>query len=266
MMGLMRCLALFVLIVLALVSTSEGESLVSYDGYGAILRQHVDERGMVNYRALKAERKPFDSFLLLLAEADADTYAKLPKIGKIAFWINAYNACTLRSIIDNYPIKSSWAKSLIYPKNSIRQIPGVWKKTRFTIMGRRITLDEMEHQVLRREFSEPRIHMAMVCAAMGCPSLRAEPYTGEELDSQLGDQTKKFLLNPQKFKIDHGKKIVWLSPIFKWFADDFEKQERAVLDFIADHLGEKNAGRLKRGDYSVRYLDYDWSLNEKRER
>ena len=194
----------------------------------------------------------------------------------MAFWINVYNALTLKAIVDHYPIQSSFLKSFVYPRNSIRQIPGVWDKLTFSVMGRDMTLDEIEHRVLRARFNEPRIHMALVCAAKGCPPLRNEQYTAAKLERQLDDQTNRFLSNAKKFRIDRENKTVYLSPIFDWFGDDFIKtyranrafqgysaKERAVLNFVSRYLGDPDRMYLEKGGYSLSYLPYDWSLNEK---
>lgn len=247
----------------------------SYADYGASLSAHVDDSGMVSYKALKAGSQKLDAFTAALANLDPQTFDGWSEEEKIAFWVNAYNALTLKAIIDHYPIKASFFKSVVYPKNSIRQIDGVWDKLKFQVQGRAMTLDEIEHQVLRAEFDEPRIHMALVCAAMGCPPLRSELYTGDQLDAQLDDQTRKFLANPEKFRIDRDRKKVYLSPIFKWFGEDFvetygiekgfsgkKQSERAVLNFIAKYLDEKDREYLSTAEYEVSYLDYDWSLNE----
>ena len=243
--------------------------------YAAVLQEFVNQESMVNYRGLKAKPQKLQGYLQALAQLPAEDYQKWPPPQQIALWIDAYNALTLKAIIDHYPIKATWVASLRFPKNSIRQIPGVWTKLRFPVMGRPMTLDEIEHAVLRKKFYEPRIHMALVCAALGCPPLRNEPYQGEKLDRQLDDQARKFLANPQKFRIDRQQKRVYLSPIFKWFGQDFVKtygstsdfsrfspKERAVLNFIQKHLPENDRDYLKKGDYSISYLTYDWSLNE----
>ncbi|MBI2818390.1 MAG: DUF547 domain-containing protein [Acidobacteria bacterium] len=138
-----------------------------------------------------------------------------------------------------------------------------------------MTLDGIEHEVLRKQFREPRIHVALVCAAMGYPPLRNEPFEGAKLEEQLADQTRRFLANPRKFRIDRSQRRVYLSAIFDWYGEDFvplfgtEERfgghgaaERAVLHFISRHLGEADRAYLERETYALEYLDYDWSLNE----
>ncbi len=264
--------------ILAIAGTVRADDLpFSYDSYAAALEESVDDGGMVNYKNLKANRKSLDTFVGTIGKLDRKTYEKWTEAEKIAFWVNAYNALTLRAIIDHYPIKSSWTKSLVYPKNSIRQIYGVWDKLQFVIMGKKMTLNSIEHDVVRKKFQEPRIHMALVCAAMGCPQLRREPYTGAELDEQLDEQARKFLGDRTKFRIDRDGGRIQLSSIFEWFADDFvkgygtdsrfegrSKSERAVLNFISGYLDHEEANYLAGERSRILYIKYDWSLNEQR--
>ncbi len=246
-----------------------------YSDFADALKINVDDAGMVNYRKLKAEPQKLRAFITELRNFDRKDFDKWNDNEKIAFWLNAYNALTLKAIIDNYPIKSSFFKSRIYPKNSIRQIAGVWDKIKFKVMGQNLTLGHIEHKILRVKFNEPGIHMAMVCAAMGCPSLRNKPYTDDKLQKQLDDQTRRFLANPAKFKIEGTHDRIYLSPIFKWFAVDFikkygpkknigrhNKEESAVLNFIASYLDKAQKDYVLAGKFKIKYLKYDWSLNE----
>jgi Protein of unknown function, DUF547 len=246
-----------------------------FSDYGAVLKAFVNDKSMVSYEKLKARPQRLEAFVSAVGKLEPSRYEKWDRKDKIAFWLNVYNGLTLKAIIDHYPIKASFFKSLIYPKNSIRQIPGVWDKIRFDVMGQDLTLGHIEHKILRVKFAEPRIHMAMVCAAMGCPPLRNEPYVGAKLDEQLDDQARRFLANPAKFRIDRGEGRLYLSPIFKWFAEDFvkhyapksnvaghDRQESAVLNFIASYLPEADKNYVLGGKYDVKYLKYDWSLNE----
>ena len=249
----------------------------SYEDYAVVLERFVNDAGMVNYGELKAQPKELDNFLLAMARLEPNDYDRWSEKEKITFWLNVYNACTLKAIIDNYPIKSSFFKSLHYPQNSIRQIDGVWNRITFEIMNKDYTLEHIEHKILRREFNEPRIHTALVCAAMGCPPLRNEPYIGQKLDFQLDDQSRKFLSDPAKLKFDAEKRVLYLSPIFKWFAGDFVKSyskqkspardgnKTAVLDFVSKYLPKEHLFfRPSKKVMRIKYLDYDWSLNEQK--
>ncbi len=245
------------------------------ESYAATLTTFVDAAGMVDYAGLKRNPRDLNTYLKYVSTVPEQTIDQWSDPSQIAFWINTYNALTLKAILDHYPIKSSFFRSLTYPKNSIRQIPGVWKKLKFTVHNRRMTLEHIEHEILRVQFNEPRIHVALVCAAKGCPPLRNEPYTGPRLDAQLNDQAAAFLADITKFKIDLKKKIVHVSPIFKWFGEDFVKtyappentgdldaELSAVMNYLATHANALFRPYLYRGKYEVKYLDYDWSLNE----
>lgn len=235
----------------------------------------VDRSGMVNYRALKAQPEALSSFIAGLGTLDAQIYERWNREDKIAFWINAYNGLTLGTIVANYPIQPSLLASLRFPRNSIRQIPGVWDGMEHRVLGRQLTLDEIEHSILRKQFEEPRIHLALVCAAKGCPPLRSEPYLGSRLEQQFEDQARRFLADPTKFKIERVEKTILLSRIFDWYGEDFSARysrayslpdyadiERGVLGFILPFLNATDRTLIIDGKLEVRYLDYDWSLNE----
>lgn len=235
----------------------------SYEDYAAVLKEYVNERGQVDYELLKENRQKLDQFNAAIGTLSPNTYASWTEQEKIAFLINAYNSLTLEAIIDNYPTKS------------IRDIPGVWDRKKFKVMGQEMTLDNIEHQILRKEFNEPRVHMALVCASIGCPPLKTEPFVGEKLDEQLDAQARVYLSSPQNFRIDRNPKRVYVSSIFKWFGEDFEKsygkeqnfeklngKETAFLNFISQYLSPDDRDYLTQGGYRVSYLDYDWSLND----
>ncbi len=259
-------------------ATESSDSVFSYDSYAVALKSNVTDSGMVNYKALKAESRALDDFAASIGDLDSSTYGEWSEKEKIAFLMNTYNALTLEAILTHYPIKPSLTASILYPKNSIRQISGVWDRLDFLAMNRKVTLDGIEHQILRKHFNEPRIHLALVCAAMGCPPLRNEPYTADKLDSQLDDQAERFISNASKFRIDRAKARVHLSSIFKWYGDDFirsygtdekfaghNKAERAVLNYISKYLNDSDRDYLASGKYEIEYLNYDWSLNEQGE-
>lgn len=248
---------------------------MKHDAYGVVLKKYVDDKGMVDYKKLKKGREGLDGYIKALGGVKAVDYEKWNDEVKIAFWVNAYNAITLQVVIDHYPIsKSFWANLRGYAVG-IRHISGAWDSKVHLVMGKKMSLEQIEHEVLRKEFDEPRIHMALVCAAMSCPKLRNEPYVGGRLDEQLKDQTEVFLQHKNKFKINREDKKVYLSRIFDWFGDDFVKsyapkagfdeygkKERAVLNFVGKHVGESERAFLENRGYEIEYLKYDWGLNE----
>ncbi len=249
----------------------ESSGKFEYSLYAEVLAEFLDGNGRVDYRALKGDRAGLDQFIRLMRALDPAVVESWSDEAKMALWINAYNALTLQVIIDHYPIKSSFAKSLIYPKNSIRQIDGVWDELTHVVAGRQVTLGGIEHEILRKEFNQPLVHMGLVCASISCPTLRAEPYVGERLLDQLGEQTVQFFSDGDKYRLDRRRERAYLSPIFDWFEEDFVRYQeevegksgvsgkQAVFDFVNHHV--ETTDRVP-GDYRISYLDYDWSLNE----
>ncbi len=235
----------------------------NYDDYGAALAKYVDDQGLVNYQGLQDNPQQLEAFNAALAQVDSSTYESWTDEEKIAFWSNAYNSFTLQAIINEKPLKKS-----------IKNIFGVWKIKQWDILNQSKTLDGIEHGTIRANFDEPRIHVALVCAAVSCPPLRNEPYTGARLDEQFDDQTRRFIASPQGFRIDRDSNVVYLSKIFDWYGDDWIKSygvedgftgdagEKAVLNFISGYLPEEDREYLAQGNYNIKYLKYDWSLNK----
>jgi len=269
-------LALQILMLAVATAGVPGAKVPSYDDYVVVLG-YVDSEGRVDYAGLKDERASLDAFVASLDALAPATYASWSDPDKIAFWINAYNALTLRLVVDHYPIAPAQPKAGFpkagFPKNSIGQIPGVWDQKRFGVMGQALTLDEIEHQRLRAAFKEPRIHMALVCAAVSCPKLRNEPYRGATLDDQLDAQARVFLSDLRKFHIDRESGEVWTSRIFEWFADDFlpqasatdepfVAQRKAITAFASKYVSAADRRYLETADFKVAFFEYDWTLNE----
>ncbi len=252
----------------------------SHSIYDSLLKEYVRD-AKVDYKGFIASGKEFDTYLRQVGSASENDYASWSREQKLAFWINAYNAFTIKAIIDNYPIEKRFGLiSFFYPKNSIRQIDGVWDKLEFRAVGKMVTLNQIEHEILRKEFKEPRIHAAIVCASIGCPDLRSEAFTADKTNEQLESQAKRFVSNPNKgVQINTVDKTVKLSKIFDWFGEDFVERygstglfkdrspkERAVLNFAIKHLkSEEERKFLESDQFKISYLDYDWSLNERRD-
>jgi hypothetical protein len=249
---------------------------ISVDAYDRLLHEFVDRAGLVNYAALKNTREDLDAFIADMGRLDPAVFAQWDRDARLAFWINAYNAITLQRILDHYPIdRGGLIKAVLYPANSIRQIDGVWTEIATPILGQAMTLDHIEHEILRKEFGEPRIHAAIVCAARSCPPLRAEAFRAEDIDAQLDDQCRKFLGSAHRFRVDRDKNVVHVSPILKWFAEDFvakygelgpigghSANDSAALQFARQYVDASDGDYIASAAYSVQYLDYDWSLNE----
>ena len=201
----------------------------------------------MDYATLKNNPSALDKYLKAVAEIDNDALNSMPRNEKIAFYLNVYNALTLKVIVDYYPIKS------------IKDIPGAWDKIKFNVAGRKLTLNQIEHRILRREFKEPRIHFALVCASKGCPKLAEAPFSSESLDKQLDREASKFINDKTKVRLDKSIRTLYISSIFKWFNEDFGD----VIKFINKYLSRDDAEFIEKTKPKIKYLNYDWSLNEK---
>ena len=228
--------------------------------FTAILQDHVDE-GAVDYASI-ADDERLDPYLAQLAATDPAT---LPgRDAQLAFWINAYNAYTLKLVASVDGI------------SSIREITGIgtkgdpdsakpWDQPIAGIGGKTYTLNQVEHEIIRPEFGDARIHFALVCAAYSCPQLRREAYVADRLDDQLDEQGRWFLEHRNTF--DPRTRTAGLSQLFTWFAEDFGADQNAILRYAADFVSNPAAANSLRNEpqrWTVSYLDYDWSLNNRK--
>lgn len=224
---------------------------ISHEVWNGLLKKYVDNTGLINYTALKAnDAKTLDKYLdLVSANAPA---ADWKEDEKLAYWLNAYNAFTVKQILEMYPTASIIKNQLqLIAKN------GPFNKKYFSIGGKEMSLNNIEQDVVRKEFKEPRIHFALVCAAISCPKLRNEAYLPAKLDAQLADQARDFLNNPKKNAIAKDK--VSVSKIFDWYKDDFGKSDENVVKFINQYSSAKADGSAK-----VSYMKYNWDLNDQK--
>lgn len=223
---------------------------VDHSGFDRLAKKHIDERGLVNYKGFKKDEKELDRYLDLLAK-NAPT-AKWTQDAQMAYWINAYNANTIRLILTHYPVKS------IKDIGSKVQIPFVntpWAIKFVKVGNETISLDNIEHGTLRKKFKDKRIHFALVCAARSCPRLRNEAYTADKLDAQLEEQGRDFLNNPVKNVITSQKAS--LSKYFDWYKGDWNDDNRSVEYWVNKYSKTKI-----NKDTQISFLDYNWALNE----
>ncbi|MCP4151897.1 MAG: DUF547 domain-containing protein, partial [bacterium] len=213
---------LSIILVIAILSVlpallEGGESKVLHNEWDLLLQKHVKD-GTVNYKGFAADSKRFNGYLDSLYKADISDFSRREKL---AFWINAYNAYTIKLILDNYPLKS------------IRDLSRPWKQKICRVTGKTVSLDHIEHKILRKELKEPRIHFAIVCASIGCPDLQPFAFRGEPLFKQLQLVAKQFFSTPKHFtlKVNGKKAIISISKIFKWFGDDFGDNKKEKVDF-----------------------------------
>lgn len=225
--------------------------------WSRLLERHVSE-GRVDYAALARVRPELDAYLRSLEAVDGTRLEALPSADQLAFWINAYNGYTVKLVLDHYPLRSI---------RSIGFLPGSAFRRKFIPLeraaGKTLSLDDIEHRILRERFREPRIHFAIVCASRSCPVLRREAYRGRDLDAQLDDAARTFLRDPSRNRYDHGSRTFLASRIFEWFRGDFEAAAATLPAYLARFLEDDVAEVVRRGDVRVDFLDYDWTLNER---
>jgi hypothetical protein len=248
-----------VVALVAACATAEQESttmeLHDAQEWDDLLRRHAREGGL-DYAALAQDRALLDRYLASVAATDASA---LGPDDRLAFWINAYNAGVAMLVLDRYP-----------GVRSVKDVDGFFDELTFEVAGMPMTLDEVEGR--SRESGDPRIHFAVVCASTSCPDLRDEAFVGDRLDEQLEEQTRRFLADESKgLRFDADADELHLSSIFKWYAGDFTGGSTVVAFFarskvaawVLDYLPEGSAGPIRAADPAIRYMDYDWSLNDR---
>ncbi len=228
--------------------------------------------GLVYYRALKSERGRFDRYLQSLADTNAETVKGWAPERQLAFWINAYNALVLRTVIDHYPIRG---RAPEYPANSIRQIPGAFERATHRAGGRTLTLDALERDVIAG-FGDPRALFALGRGAMGGGRLKSEAFTSERLDTQLTTMTSELVTRKVLVFVDAPGGQLSVNPIFSWREAAFVKMadkapevyasrsalERAVLALIDPLLVPNESNFLKKNTFRMVFHDFDWTLND----
>jgi Protein of unknown function, DUF547 len=228
--------------------------------------------GLVYYRALKSDRSRLDRYIATL-NIPAQTYSGWTREQQVAFWLNAYNAFVLETVIDNYPIR---ARSTTFPAVSVKQIPGAFEQTKHRAAGRSVTLDEIEKTILP-EFKDARVYLALGRGAIGSGRLRSEAYTAQRLKQQLESVQKEFVSEEQMIQIDRVDNVVSVTPIFSWREADFvagydpgatgtfaqrSPVERAIMAFIMPHVLRLERELLQKNEFKVEFRQFDWRLND----
>jgi len=235
----------------------------------------ITEDGRVKYGTLKRKRLDILTAQRELKDLNPAVLMTLSREQRIAFWINTYNFCTIELILRYYPIQPKWYM-IIYPDNSIMQITGAWTREFFEIQQLEYTLQEIEQEYLLDRYKDPRICFALSNAAAGGPILRNEPYRADRLDAQLNDQVRKYLNTDKGMRWDKANNILYLSNIFQIHAETFlesdladikkfrdrKDTERVWLNFILPYLSEEDVRYLESGGCAIKFIDFDWHLNE----
>lgn len=231
----------------SLADSGWAEETVDHNLYGELLNEYV-ENGMVDYQGFKTDEVKLDQYLKILEKTNIN---ELSRDEQFAFYVNAYNAWTIKLILSGYPGIES-----IKDLGNIFKSP--WEKKIVRVNGDVITLDDVEHNILRAQFKDPRVHFAVNCASKSCPPLISEPYRGSTLDQQLDQSTRAFINDPDSNYLKGNK--LYVSRIFKWFSEDFNDD---VIGFFLKYAeGDfKKTLEEKKDDLKIKYLPYDWSLN-----
>lgn len=241
-----------------------------YERFDHVLDTYVRE-GYVYYKALQSERRVIDPYLQSLEVAPTDM-ASWSRNDQLAFWINAYNALVLKTVIDKYPIK---AITKDYPANSIRQIPGALEQITHRVAGRTLTLNAIEQTIIV-PFGDARALLALGRGAIGSGRLHSEVYRGDRLDEQLDQVVKEFVTRIKSMSVDPGQNSLTASSLFGWrqeaFIASFQKDgaflvgrspiEQAIVGMALPKLFSTEREFLKQNTFQLKYGDFDWRLND----
>jgi len=254
--GFARYLQSAVLGIFFVFSFCSNSEAFDFSDWDALVKKYVTPKTLegvrlnaVNYASLKKD--PVFSGLITRLESYSPASLE-SRESTLSFWINVYNILAAKMITDHYPIESI--------KDVGSFFKPVWKRAAGTVGGKERTLNDIEHEILRK-MNEPRIHVAIVCASVSCPDLRREAYSAGKLNEQLDDQMEKFLRSREKgMKLDERKNRVYLSAIFKWFAEDFESRG-GVLKYIGQYVTAEERKMLNNSKIKISYLYYNWKIN-----
>lgn len=224
---------------------------VDHSTWDELLKAHVNQKGMVDYKGMMADSTKLNNYLEMLSVnvPDKEVWSDA---AQLAYWINAYNAFTVQLILRNYPVESI--------KDIAGGIPFIntpWDVKFIHIGDETYDLNNIEHSIIRKQFDEERIHFAVVCAAISCPRLRTEAYTAEKLDAQLDDQARIFFNDESKNQI--SKTSAKISPLLKWYGGDFKDKAPSLRAYV-NQYSKVDINE----DVDVEFNDYNWALNEQK--
>lgn len=228
----------------------------NYESFNNVLQSFSNEIGTVDYTSIRNDPFNLDKFITFINRVSPESYPeRFSESDAKAYWINVYNALAIKTIIDNPDVQS------------IREISwgmGAFWRNKFTVGGKKMTLNHIEHKILRGKYKDPRIHFAINCASNSCPPIGNRIVTGDNLNSQLDKKAFNFINDPSNVRIDHINKKIHLSRIFKWFKKDFTQNHEDLLSYIFDYykdIGAKQKTKII-DTYQIIFNKYDWSLNE----
>jgi len=248
-------------------------SRFSHAEFTRVLRRHVGADGRLDYAALKVYRDPFETYYKQLAFYSPDSHPRMfpTEAHKLAYWINAYNAAAIKTVLMYYPIRSVADVSGPIPTNFLVPKSGFFLAHRILLGGDTFSLHSLENKVIRDRFQDPRIHFALNCASRGCPKLAREAYVPSRLEEQLERATRYFFSEQRNLWVDHDTQTVHLSSILKWYQSDFidwlertdPESEASLLAYVELYAPvEKAADLAMAQDYAIEFEDFDWRLND----
>lgn len=228
--------------------------MINYEKWDKVLNTYVNDNGRVNYDELKTNRNLLDNFISTQVEnAEISSFSDDEKK---AFWINAYNALTMRLIVDNYPMRFGGIRSINWGKP--------WD-IKMRVAGQQLTLGDIEHKILRKwDPIDPRVHFAMNCASVGCPKLPNKYFNPDKLNDQLNHEADRFMNDAQKVSLDRSTNILYHSEIFKWFKEDFLAVQPDIQNYILQHLNDNDKEYIlaNKDKIKSKTFKYDWGLNK----
>ncbi|AUB34404.1 Glucoamylase [Nostoc flagelliforme CCNUN1] len=231
--------------------------MIDFEPWDRLLRQYVDQQGRVDYVAWKKEQ-PQAIADWLSSEKNLPLKSNSNNLEQLALWINLYNAFTISTILERYPIESIRPRILGIPN----WLAFLWffQRRAYSIFGESYSLAEIENSILPDKLQEPRIHFAIVCASVGCPLLRSGAYFPELVSQQLDEDARRFINNPEKVRYDMESKTLYCNKILKWYRQDFLKVAPSIPEYIRSYL--KTDYPLN-ASTRISYFHYDWSLNQR---
>ncbi|MDJ0774496.1 MAG: DUF547 domain-containing protein [Mastigocoleus sp. MO_167.B18] len=232
--------------------------MLDFTVWDELLRRYINEKGLVNYAAWKREQpQVLANWLSSLQDMELNSDASSSE--QLALWINLYNAFTISTILEKYPIKSVLPKIFDRVPNWIAFL-WFFQRRIYDAFGKSYSLAEIENQILRKDLQEPRIHFAIVCASVGCPLLRSQAYLPELVEQQLDEDARRFINNPDKVRYDSASGTLYCNKIFKWYRQDFLLVANSIPEYIRSYL---ETDLPLTANTAIAYLYYDWSLNQR---
>jgi hypothetical protein len=236
----------------------------SHDALDRVLQQFVDENGLVDYKGLKRQLANLNAYVAQIGEMSPKNQPTLfaTDAHRLAYWLNVYNALAMKSVVEAYPVKSV---------RDIKWFYGFFNRTKHLVGQKEYTLKDIEHEIIRKQFPDPRIHAGLNCASMGCPKLPQKAYRGESLDADLEAHMHLFLREPRNVLIDRANKRLYLSKILdefetdfvSWYKKQYANEKATIVDYLKLYVSEEDQKYLEKyPKIDIEYVKYDWRLND----